>query len=455
MNKLKFFIFLKKILIFKFLIIVIFMQLSSSFSYYFDDTTNIQTEVYYENKNRYIDANDIIINFLLLHPECLNYFLGTKFYKPIIDFYENNKDKIKYLYYKYLDFTKNEFNFDISNIQIHDPIKYFVNNHYVTIVFLSPLIDFVNENLFDEEFKYIKFNSNKMYKFNNSLNFPDIAIESLLILNFLIYLNKNHDQNLIDNDQLINKLVDLEYSKDQLINLENFIKENLKKYIQSFKLSVSDFIYKDNLYKKNNEIIIKINFEFNLILDTYFISPLNGNLSLPINKINESNLIFVLAHEFSHYFTWGKINPYNELERNNIKGDLVYNLLKGKFFISKSSNYNKILYYFNIPIQNKDFVLKLNDKDIYFELNEIIADLMAQIFYYSKFNNLSSYRNSNTMLADYEFQFFIKYPEYLKNPELFSSNLIKTTQIVKSFTQWYIYDYLLTKLKFYYLYSIE
>ncbi len=445
-----------KNLILLFLTILIILQLSYTFVYNTNNNTSISIDAIYDNKNKVIDVNDIIINFLMFHPECLDYFISTKFYKPLIEFYEDNQNKIKYLYNKYKDFSKDEFNIDISNIQILDPINYFINNHYITMVFLSPLIDFINEKLFDEEFKYIRFNSNKkMYNFNNSLNFPDIAIESLLILNFLIYLNKNHDQNLIDIHQLINKLFELEYSKDDLKHLENSIEDNLNKYIELFKIPISDFIYKDNLYKKNNEIIIKINFDFNLILNSYFISSLDGKLSFPINKINDANLIFVLGHEFSHYFTWGKINPYNEYERQNIKGDLVYNLLKGRFFILKSSNYNKILNFFDIFTQNEDFISKLKEKSNYFDLTEIIADLMAHIFYYSKFNNLSSYRNKNTMLADYEFQFFLKYPEYLKNPELFSNNFIKTTQIVKDYTQWYLYDYLLIKLKYYNLYKSD
>ncbi len=417
------------------------------------DNIILDINVQYAGLNNNIDDNDVLLLFLMFHPHTIDYFLCTKYYDILKEFFNINKDKIKYIYDEYLIFIKNQFssvyNISFENAANLDPSKYYENTFDIYIRYLSQFISIINQNANDQNFKYINFDKNISFLTSSgkSIKFPEEGKEVLLILNFFIYLKKYNKLNIVDFKQLKERLLNLEYTLNDIEFLKENIKINLENYIKLFDIEPQDVFFKDN------EIIgkgFKINISFNIlpILNNYYISNMHDRMYLPLNRANEGNLYFYFGHEFSHLFTFLFEYKYNTEEKQKIKGDLIKDFFSGKILVSKNSYQNNILRYNGYDNLNSNVIVDIKKGNLYY-YNEILCELAAQIFYYAKFGKLSDINRNNILLDQYEKGFFMDFPDYLKNPYLFYKNLNTTLNIIHNFTLRYFNIYLKNKLKYF------
>lgn len=420
------------------------------------DNIVLDINIQYEGSNNFIEDSDILLLFLMFHPKTIDYFLCTKYYNILIEFYNNNKEKIKYIYDEYLTFLKKEqvtdIKIDIENEIYFDPSEYYENTTDIYMKYLSQFINPINQNN-DKDLKYLNFDKNISFITSSGkpMKFPKEGKEILSILNFFIYLKKYNKLNIITFKQLKERLISLEYTQNDIEFLKENIKMNLENYIRLFNIEPQDIFFKDN------EIIgkgFKINIVFNILpfLNKYYISSMQDRMYLPLNKPDEENLYYYLGHEFSHLFTSLFDYKYTDEEKKKIKGEIIKDFFSGKILISKNSYHNNILRYNEYDIYNLQLTEEIKKGNLYY-YNEILCDLAGQIFYYSIIGKLSDIRSNNILLYQYQQQFFNYYPEYLTKPQLFYKNLESTLNNIHKFTLWYFSIFLKNNLKKFYIYQ--
>lgn len=420
------------------LLIVIFFFIFSSASL---DDNIYNIEVKYGGMNKKIDQIDIDLMFLMFHPDCIDYFYGTDTGYLLKNYYYQNKEKIDILYNEYKKFAYETFKIDISMLKrnYEDPILYYSYIHHVKMSFLSPFIDFINDSLDDPVFEYIKFTKNQFISQNfKVLSFPENAEESLLTLNFLIYLRRNSKKDILDFSELKYNIINNLFADSDILKLEDFIKNTYLLYLRNLSVPPNDVFFDDS--KADVKILgygisHKVLFNFHLAFDSFYISHHDSDLFLPLNKYSEKDLYFYLGHELTHRFIFGVNYAYTKEQRAKISGDLKTNYLNGRIIIPKNSPYNNVLKYYEIKNENKEIISIIKDKKYYFYFTEIMADLAGQIFCYSVSGKIADIFEENSLTNVYEREFFKFYPKYLSDVKLFYKDLKNTVKDIKTFTE--------------------
>ncbi len=423
----------EKIFIKKYLFLFLFFISLISLSFIQSEENIINVNVEYNGFDKKIDDMDVILYFLFFHPGSIQCFLSTKYYGMIKDFYDENKEKINYLYDEYRKFVKNEYNVEIEKINIDDNLEYYNGFFNTYVQYLSIFINLINMNLNNPEFKYISIkNTLFLASGNTSYKFPDNFYESVFILNYLIYIKRNQKLDILDLKSLKKSLLSVNYSEQEIENIKNIIKTNFQKYIEIMQIP-SKYLLIDIDKNYSKSFNIKFEISFILGLDSLYFIPDENRILISINKYQNDYFDFVLAKRYSTIFLFFYDYNYSIELKKRVKKELLADFLSNKIIINKNSHYNNLLKYYGYENQNLKLIDQIKSDNIFYYYYNISKYICAQIFYYSKYSKF--YENKkDILLNEYIKYFFQAHPEFLKDPSLFYKNLEKTLETIHNFS---------------------
>jgi hypothetical protein len=295
-----------------------------------------------------------------------------------------------------------------SNYEKYNKIKELIDYYKSKNTDLNTKINNIENQLRENEYEVHLLDEEKIQR-NVILN----TIDSVTHLNELVDIIVGFEESQIeelteDNKNLIktkfNKLFEKfkkqfheKFNKNFKIDNDKITLQNLKKFIESIKDFINDYIiitkiYDYNNYKKLKSINISINKDFDFFKELYSLIEnkiIYNNISddeINIKQEVLDKLIFFndINTFFSHYKSYTQLEIKDELNNNELLKNNFNNLFKSIFNINKTFTSNDIA----------DFLFEYNNSDIK-KLNTYIQHLETnKAFIMVLLNNIITYNLS-------------------------------------------------------------
>lgn len=445
---------MKKLIIFLILFLIIFLNFEEYDAITLNDNINLNNKykvyVKYLQSEEHIFFMECCIIYLILFPEIICYF-PSDISKILINYYEQNYEQVKKLKSIFNTFLieKNYDKLINQNILIEDNFQRYYD-FYSILEFFSYLL--IETKIFDDP--ELKKSDEIIFNFcpsDASEYFKNIYMMTNQIFNFNLYL-KNNQINIIDFNALMDEIIQIEYNDLEIIKFNKNIEYYYKKYCEIFNL-FSNYRYFDQ-QKEVKNVYYEFNLNFWKIKTDNETGKKNnsGKFYFPLKKYSIDELVFILGHELTHWnqFDKGLISDFN-----NTGNDYLYNFFSDKIIIPKNKHY-LINYIKSYCEDNTLQKINFNQMDLNkFDYNELIADLAANLFYYSIFNKISDYRSHYYLLFFYEKEFFNYFPNYYLTPSTFFSSFKDIKEKIKDFSHYFFNNYLYYRSKYYYIFVFD
>ena len=405
------------------------------------------------------------VHYLRQHILTIQNILNNNFYEDFFHIQENS-DKLEEINNKIN--IENIFFYFLENIKKTEVINFFDN--FYNLFYNSQFI--INEMKKNSDIRYKNFLNKILIHIHFILNTLYYSIDSIYILNDIIFSETNKYMNLnsiiqfnfiqVDSNERINNNKE---NKENLLNcIESLLKHNDKKYI------INIYYIFDNLMYK--EVSTQIPLQFYLKQFLYIINDL---INYILNNENVKNCPKILFPSFENNNNYINMIPNNKYEfysllscmnhkdliKKYIKNDI--NILKNqynykyqkKFFLTLLSN--KPIYGFN---DLSSFVSKIfNDKEylIYYKFNENNYNFLDDNTF-ETYNNIFQFFYNRFMEMFYYFKQkvsvnFVDFIDHFMNHNFFIDKKVddKINNYVKLqiFKKLFFNEYLLNNIKLY------
>ncbi len=365
-----------------------------------------------------LNVFNIDILYILLNPKGIDCLKTYEIKKILIEYIDFNEEKIESLRKRYNQYCLNELKYDYTKFEKRDPFYQYLEFYLLSTKIIMNSILVTNDNA--------KIQANPMLLGKNQI-FP-----------ILLFYQEMKDVE----DPLIEDIIKLKTEIIKLMDL-NIISAKINYIFNTF---YDLFKLNSILPKEKHQKFLSLKVSFGLFEDFYqTLSEFEeSHIVLPILIKQKFNFFNIFAHELSHII----IHESNTLVMENVKAkDLLYDFLASSFIIPKNSYKNKIIKLLN----DENYPRLMNRYEIYkkydfnkIDLEEILVDIAAKIYYFNFYGEISSGVFSElSLLYDFNKYFFKNNFEYFQNPSSYFKDLDNLEYLIKEF----FLQYKVTRLK--------